>query len=219
MTPSAGSSPPTTRRPEPPASPRCASGCPRRDRWRPVGFQVASALTPHLTAVHMTWGAVNEWTTQAAYARLARLADHPTLSVLLRRIMKQEGRHIDFYATEANGRLADSRDRTAADPVGAAPVLGTGRARGWCRRRRSTSCGPTSSATPTAAPWPSGSTGASTGSRASRGCTCCPARWRPDPVDGPSDPGPESPSRGCRGPRTLPPAAHNRHHGHGHAPG
>jgi hypothetical protein len=82
---------------------------PTADRWRPVGFQVASALTPHLTAVHMTWGAVNEWTTQAAYARLARLADHPTLSVLLRRIMKQEGRHIDFYATEANGRLAGSR--------------------------------------------------------------------------------------------------------------
>ena len=82
---------------------------PKGDRWRPVGFQIASALTPHLTAVHMTWGAVNEWTTQAAYARLAKLADHPTLSVLLKRIMKQEGRHIDFYATQADGRLANSR--------------------------------------------------------------------------------------------------------------
>jgi hypothetical protein len=57
----------------------------------------------------MTWGAVNEWTTQAAYARLAKLADHPTLTELLRRIMKQEGRHIDFYATQARTRLADSR--------------------------------------------------------------------------------------------------------------
>ena len=82
---------------------------PRSDRWRPLGFQLASALTPHLTAVHMTWGAVNEWTTQAAYARLATLADHPTLAVLLRRIMRQEGRHIDFYATQASGRLAASR--------------------------------------------------------------------------------------------------------------
>ncbi len=81
---------------------------PRSDRWRPVGFQVASALTPHLTAVHMTWGAVNEWTTQAAYARLAALADHPTLSVLLGRIMRQEGRHVDFYATQASRRLAAS---------------------------------------------------------------------------------------------------------------
>jgi hypothetical protein len=57
----------------------------------------------------MTWGAVNEWTTQAAYSRLAKLAGHPTLSELLRRIMKQEGRHIDFYAHQAKGRLSESR--------------------------------------------------------------------------------------------------------------
>jgi len=48
---------------------------------------------------------VNEWTTQAGYARLAELAPHPTLSTLLRRIMRQEGRHIDFYAHEASKRL------------------------------------------------------------------------------------------------------------------
>jgi len=82
---------------------------PKRDAWRPLTFQLASAITPHLTAVHMTWGAVNEWTTQAGYARLAKQAGHPTLSELLRRIMKQEGRHIDFYATQAKGRLAESR--------------------------------------------------------------------------------------------------------------
>ncbi len=59
-------------------------------------------------AVHMTWGAVNEWTTQAGYARLADTADHPTLRELLRRIMKQEGTHVDFYASEAARRLAAS---------------------------------------------------------------------------------------------------------------
>ncbi len=82
---------------------------PKTEAWKPLAFQLASAVTPHLTAVHMTWGAVNEWTTQAAYARLAKLADHPTLTQLLRRIMEQEGRHIDFYATQARSRLADSR--------------------------------------------------------------------------------------------------------------
>jgi hypothetical protein len=41
--------------------------------------------------------------------RLANLAGHPTLNELLRRIMKQEGRHIDFYASQAGTRLADSR--------------------------------------------------------------------------------------------------------------
>jgi hypothetical protein len=58
--------------------------------------------------LHMTWGAINEWTTQAGYARLAEQADHPTLRELLKRIMKQEGGHIDFYASEAGRRLAES---------------------------------------------------------------------------------------------------------------
>jgi hypothetical protein len=57
------------------------------------------------TAVHMTWGAINEWTTQAGYARLAARAGHPTLSELFRRIMRQEGRHVDFYAAQAIARL------------------------------------------------------------------------------------------------------------------
>ena len=59
-------------------------------------------------ALHMAWGAINEWTTQAAYGRLAEAAGHPTLRELLRRIMKQEGGHIDFYTSEATRRLADS---------------------------------------------------------------------------------------------------------------
>ena len=59
-------------------------------------------------ALHMTWGAINEWTTQAGYARLSETAGHPTLRELLRRIMKQEGSHIDFYASEATRRLDDS---------------------------------------------------------------------------------------------------------------
>jgi rubrerythrin len=59
-------------------------------------------------ALHMTWGAINEWTTQAGYARLSERADHATLRELLKRIMKQEGGHIDFYASEAGRRLAES---------------------------------------------------------------------------------------------------------------
>ena len=81
---------------------------PRRDALRPVAFTLASAVTRHIVAVHMTWGAVNEWTTQAGYARLAAKAGHPVLSELLGRVMRQEGRHIDFYALSARRRLADS---------------------------------------------------------------------------------------------------------------
>jgi hypothetical protein len=81
---------------------------PRRDALRPVTFTLASAVTRHIVAVHMTWGAINEWTTQAGYARLAAKAGHPVLAELLHRIMRQEGRHIDFYAFQARRRLADS---------------------------------------------------------------------------------------------------------------
>ncbi len=85
----------------------------RRRRWRDTlgvaaHFGTSTLAGEHFIAVHMSWGAVNEWTTQAGYARLATKENHPVLSELLKRIMKQEGGHIDFYATEANRRLADS---------------------------------------------------------------------------------------------------------------
>jgi hypothetical protein len=77
-----------------------------RDRIRPYVSALASAMFgARLVAVHMTWGAVNEWTTQAAYARLAQRAGHPVLTELFKRIARQEGRHIDFYASEAHRRL------------------------------------------------------------------------------------------------------------------
>jgi hypothetical protein len=79
------------------------------DRIRPLGMMAASAMAGRdFVAVHMAWGAINEWTTQTGYARLARRAGHPLLSELLKRIMRQEGRHIDFYAAQAERRLADS---------------------------------------------------------------------------------------------------------------
>ncbi len=79
------------------------------ERLRPLGMMAGSALAGRdFVALHMAWGAINEWTTQAGYAQLARRADHPVLRELLRRIMRQEGRHIDFYASQAEKRLAAS---------------------------------------------------------------------------------------------------------------
>ena len=86
----------------------------RRGRRRREALTALSTLTTAafagraFVALHMTWGAINEWTTQAGYARLAEMAAHPTLRELLRRIMKQEGNHIDFYAAEAARRLSES---------------------------------------------------------------------------------------------------------------
>jgi len=81
----------------------------RKDRIEPLLMWLASAVAPDFMAVHMTWGAINEWSTQAGYARLGTRAGHPVLTELLRRLMRQEGRHIDFYANEAARRLGASR--------------------------------------------------------------------------------------------------------------
>ena len=88
---------------------------PKNDSLRPTVFSAVSALTKHLPAVHMAWGAVNEWSTQTGYGRLIEKAKHPVLTELLRRIMRQEGRHIDFYAER--GRLGVSAPAHA--PAGA----------------------------------------------------------------------------------------------------
>lgn len=93
---------------EPAGGVRVARTRQRRDGWRPAVFSAISAALPSFVAVHMTWGAVNEWTTQAGYAQLARRSGHPVLAELLRRIMRQEGRHIDVYASEARRRLTES---------------------------------------------------------------------------------------------------------------
>jgi hypothetical protein len=99
----------------------------RRQQLSPIAWMVFSAATKHFLAVHMTFGVVNEWTTQAGYARLRAVARHPVLDELLARIMKQEGRHIDFYLAQARARLEPSEAaqrttrlvlRTLWSPVG-----------------------------------------------------------------------------------------------------
>ena len=96
---------------EPAGTPRVAA-LRRRLGWRitasPAVWMAFSAATRHFLAVHMTFGAINEWTTQGGYARLASVADHPVLRELLRRIMRQEGRHIDFYKSRAVDHLDGS---------------------------------------------------------------------------------------------------------------
>ncbi len=94
-----------------PAGRRRVAALRRGRRWRDlVGvvshLGLSTLAGDSFVALQMAWGAINEWTTQAGYARLAAVEGHPTLSELLRRIMRQEGRHIDFYSSEARRRLA-----------------------------------------------------------------------------------------------------------------
>jgi hypothetical protein len=77
--------------------------------WSPLVFWTLGHSVRRFPAVHMTWGAINEWTANAAYNRLAKIADHPALTELLRRIMRQEGRHAAYYAAQARDMLHDRR--------------------------------------------------------------------------------------------------------------
>lgn len=80
-----------------------------KEKLRPIGMAAASwAIGADFVALHMAWGAVNEWTTQAGYTQLSRRVGHPVLSDLLGRITRQEGRHVAFYASQAGRRLATS---------------------------------------------------------------------------------------------------------------
>jgi len=74
----------------------------RLEAWATA--QVSRAW-PDFCAVHMTWGAINELTTLTGYRRLTTVANHPVLSDLLERIMRDESRHFFFYFRQAETRL------------------------------------------------------------------------------------------------------------------
>ena len=129
-------------------------------------------------ALHMTWGAINEWTTQAGYGRLSERADHPTLSELLGRIMKQEGGHIDFYASEAGRRLAESPRAQKLDAVLPQAHVASGRLRGDAQARSRLLGAITSLTARPAEPWRRASTAGSIGCRGRVTCIFSRRRWQ-----------------------------------------
>jgi hypothetical protein len=81
---------------------RCAA-------WRGMCInQVARRIIgDDFTALHMTWGAVNELTTQRFYGVIRSSTKNVLLQTLLRDIMSQEAMHYHFYRTVAAERLAN----------------------------------------------------------------------------------------------------------------
>ncbi len=76
-------------------------------------------------AVHMVWGAVQEYTTYSCYQALIERVRHPILSTICERIMKQELKHFAFYYQQADQRLqrrSAQRLTTAALKVAWTPV-------------------------------------------------------------------------------------------------
>ncbi len=67
----------------------------------------------HTSAVHMTWGAVNEYSTLTGYQRLWQAAKHPVLETILRAIAREEAMHSFFYWSMARIKLRASKVRQA----------------------------------------------------------------------------------------------------------
>src|SRR5579862_2448918 len=100
---------------------------------------VASHLTRHFPAVHMTWGAINELSTLSGYHALIQRTRHPMLTTVMSRIIKDERRHFSFYFNQARRMLLDPTARRITSflvrhfwtPVGS-PVRGDADARRIC---------------------------------------------------------------------------------------
>jgi hypothetical protein len=80
-----------------------------RDKLDPIKQSLLGKFVGRdFVAVHMSWGAANEWSAVTAYKRMAELESDPVLGELLRRIAKQETRHVAFYVSQARERLLRS---------------------------------------------------------------------------------------------------------------
>lgn len=81
-----------------------------RDFFDPIKQSLLGKIVgADFVAVHMSWGAANEYSAVTAYKRMADLETDPVLSELLRRIAKQETRHVAFYVSQARARLTTSK--------------------------------------------------------------------------------------------------------------
>lgn len=102
------------------------AGYPTSDRWFeeakahiPQRYKIASRITTnitnlighHFSAVHMTWGAINELSVLTGYQRLWTLAQHPVLEHILRQIAREEATHAFFYWSVARIKLLKSEFR------------------------------------------------------------------------------------------------------------
>jgi rubrerythrin len=73
-----------------------------------VSSLLSNPFGEHFAGAHMTWGAINEMTTLQGYRRLWKLAGHPVLEHLLRRIAQEESVHSYFYLNIARLKLKRS---------------------------------------------------------------------------------------------------------------
>ena len=104
----------------------------RRKAGDDVRMRIARLLariTRHFSAVHMTWGAINESRTLTGYQALIARSGNPLVTTVLARIIKDERRHYSFYFNQARERLEAARGADT-DGVYCAQFLVAGRKSG-----------------------------------------------------------------------------------------
>lgn len=70
---------------------------------------ITQSCGKRFSAVHMTWGAINELSTLQGYRRLWEQANHPVLEHILKGIAREESSHIFFYHSIARLKLEESK--------------------------------------------------------------------------------------------------------------
>lgn len=99
------------------------AGCPQEKDWKQRGFDrltlsyrlrskiqewVTLPFGKNFTSVHMSWGAIHEYSTLTGYRRLWNLAGHPVLEYILKAIAREEAKHALFYWGVARINLKES---------------------------------------------------------------------------------------------------------------
>jgi len=69
---------------------------------------VANIIGVPMIAVHMTLGTVDEWLTQAAYERIASMANNTQLERMLAHLRSVKERQLDFFEAQSRFRLTES---------------------------------------------------------------------------------------------------------------
>ncbi len=67
--------------------------------------RMLARITRHFSAVHMTWGAINELATLTGYSALIARSGNALVATVLGRIIKDERRHYAYYFKQARTRL------------------------------------------------------------------------------------------------------------------
>lgn len=75
---------------------------------KPLTELISHGFGKKFCSVHMTWGAINEYSTLLGYKRLWEAAGHPVLEKILRGIVREEARHALFYWSVARMELERS---------------------------------------------------------------------------------------------------------------